>query len=315
VDRLSIHVFLPDADNPYQQLQAQEARKSAARLGIAVEIASADGDFALQVRQIFRSTHAPDTDRPSALLVMPVQESALKSLSESTVAAGIGWVYLNRSAGNVQQLTQTNPAVPACLVSPDQKEIGRVHARQLRRLFPEGARILYVQGRLTTSSSEARASGLRDGLAEAGPRVEIVGTLDGNWTAKDAEAAVSRWFQLRMSAHLHVDAIVCQSDFMAVGALEGVRAAAVALANPALVRLPVLGCDGLPDCGRRLVDQGRLTATVIVPSSADKAIERLASFYRHGVALPPEVVLAPRGYPEDSRLDSRAREWARSAAG
>ena len=307
---LSVHVFLPDSDNPYQQLQAAMVRNLASRLGIVVDVEFADGDFGQQVRQIFKSTHASAEARPAAVLVMPVQESALKSLSETTVAGGVGWVYLNRSAGNVRQLKSTNPAVPACLVSPDQKEIGRLHARQLRSLFPDGARILYVQGRLTTSSSEGRAAGLREGLAEPGPRIEIVGTLDGNWTAKDAEASVARWFHLRMSAHLRVDAVVCQSDFMAIGALDALRETG----DRALSALPVLGCDGLTDVGRRLVDHGRLTATVVVPTTADTALEKVAGFYRHGTPLPEEIVLVPSSYPDDTSLARRGRDLARSLA-
>jgi hypothetical protein len=329
VNPIAVRLFLPDAENPYQRCQAEEARHLAGRLGLHVDIDFADGDFALQVRQIFKATRH-DATPPQVVVVMPVQESALKSLSESTVGMGIGWVYLNRSAGNMDALKRANARVPTGLVSPDQYEIGRVHARQVRALFPEGAQILYVQGRVTTSSAEARAAGLRDGLAERGPRVEIVSTLDGNWTAKDAEAAVTRWLRLMLPARLRVDAVVCQSDFMAMGAIEALHAAFPRRtpdaspegtvdkerggawprrAEDALPLLPVLGCDGLADVGRRLVDEGRLAATVTVPTTAVRALEGIAAFHRHGRVLPEETRLTPYGYPDEATLGRRARTW------
>jgi ABC-type sugar transport system substrate-binding protein len=310
VKLLSIRLFLPDADNPYQQLQAKAATETASRLGASVDVEYAQGDFSLQVRQIFKATRQ-DADPPGVVMVMPVQESALKSLSETTVGLGIGWVYLNRCAGNVPALRQANPKVPSCLVTPDQKEIGRVHARQLRQIFPEGGQILYLQGRVTTSSSEARAAGLREGLAEPGPRIEIVSTIDGNWSATDAQASLTRWLHLMMPARLRIDAVVCQSDFMAIGALEALRVVAgESVGNDALRSLPVLGCDGLATVGKRLVDEGRLTATVLVPTSADRAVESLVSYYRYGTSLAEEIRLTPYAYPDEGVLSHRVRELA-----
>jgi ABC-type sugar transport system substrate-binding protein len=309
VTRIHVRLFLPDSDNPYQQLQADEARKVAAEAGIALVVDAAAGDFSLQVHQIFQATRQPH-DAPNVVVVMPVQESALKSLSEATVAKGIGWIYLNRSANNVAALRQLSSKVASSVVTPDHNEIGRVHARQLRQLFPDGAQVLYVQGRFTTSSSEARAAGLREGLREGGPRIEIASTLDGNWSAKDAEATLTRWLQLMIPARLRIDAVVCQSDFMAIGALDALRATAEKLRAPSLRLLPVIGCDGLPAVGRRLVDQGDLAATVVVPTTADQAIRRVVAFYRDGLPLPEEIRLAPSGYPEGPALAERARQWA-----
>jgi ABC-type sugar transport system substrate-binding protein len=307
VKRLCIRLFLPDADNPYQQLQASEAVEAARRVGASVEVDCAQGDFSLQVRQIFKATRH-DTAPPDVVVVMPVQETALKSLSETTVSMGIGWVYLNRCAGNVPALRRINPKVPSSLVTPDQKEIGFVHARQLRQLFPDGAQILYVQGRVTTSSSEARAAGLREGLDGPGPKVEIVSTLDGNWNAKDTETSVLRWLQLMMPAHLRIDAVVCQSDFMAMGAMDALRVAGQRMGLSGLAGLPVLGCDGLTAVGKRLVDDGRLAATVSVPTTADRAIEGIAAFYRHGATMAEEIQLTPHGYPEEYVLARRSAE-------
>jgi inositol transport system substrate-binding protein len=304
-----IRLFFPDADNPAEQLQAEQATIASDRLKITLDVEFAGGDFALQVRQIYKATRQ-DVEKPDVVIVMPVQEAALKTLSESTVAAGIGWIFLNRSAGNVPALRQLKPGVPVSLVTPDQKEIGRIHARQLRRLFPEGANILYVQGRVTTSSAEARHAGLREALASAGPKIEVVSALDGNWSAKDTQATLVRWLQLMLPAKLRVDAIVCQSDFMAMGAIEALKVMADKMGNPALRSLPVIGCDGMTSVGKKLVDEGRLSATVVVPTTADKALELVVQAHRENREMAPEVLLPPRGYPDDATLIRRNRQTA-----
>ena len=112
-----------------------------------------------------------------------------------------------------------------------------------------------------------------------------------------------------MPARLRIDAVVCQSDFMAIGAIDALHASRGPSGNEALQLLPVIGCDGLADVGRRLVDEGRLAATVTVPTTAVKALEGIAAFHRHGCALPEETHLTPYGYPDEATLGRRARTW------
>jgi ABC-type sugar transport system substrate-binding protein len=304
-----LKLFLTDADNPFEKVQADSAAAVAERLGARLDVEFAGGDFAVQVRQIYESSHRA-TDRPDVVLVMPVKESALKSLSESTVAAGVGWVFLNRMVGTVAGLRAIQPGVPVSYVAPDQKEIGRIHARQARLLLPQGGSVLYVHGRITTSSAELRQIGFRQGLEAAGPKVDVVANLDGNWSAQDTQSVVSRWLQLMVPAKLRVDAVVCQSDFMATGALEALRATARKLNNPAVAGLPVIGCDGMTSVGKKLVDDGTLAATVVVPTTSDKAIEIVVAGFRNGTPLPEEVSLPPRAYPDDAVLLRRHRQTA-----
>ena len=303
-----LRLFLTDAENPFEKMQAETATAVAERLGARLEVLFAANDFAVQVRQIYESTHRPD--RPDAVLVMPVKEAALKSLSESTVTNGVGWVFLNRIAGTVAGLRQLNPSVLVSYVAPDQAEIGRIHARQARLLLPKGGTVLYIHGRITTSSAEARRAGFREALGTPGPKIDVVASLDGNWSAQDTQSVLTRWLQLMVPAKLRLDAIVCQNDYMATGALEALRVTAERLNTPAVARLPVVGCDGMVAVGKKLVDEGRLAATVIVPPSSDRAVELVVAAYRGRTPLPPEMLLAPRAYPDDSVLMRYHRQTA-----
>jgi ABC-type sugar transport system substrate-binding protein len=67
--------------------------------------------------------------------------------------------------------------------------------------------------------------------------------------------------------------------------------------RPDWARLPFLGCDGLPKGGKLDVDEGRLAATVTMPSCASPAVELVGKWIRSGVVPPAGTVLAPSPYP------------------
>jgi hypothetical protein len=56
-----------------------------------------------------------------------------------------------------------------------------------------------------------------------------------------------------------------------------------------------LGCDGLPEGGRRAVDVRELTATVVKPTTTGPAIDLVARTLRGEPAR--DVVLHPLSYP------------------
>jgi ABC-type sugar transport system substrate-binding protein len=72
--------------------------------------------------------------------------------------------------------------------------------------------------------------------------------------------------------------------------------------RPELAAVPLTGCDGLPQGGRRLVDQGRLAATVVTPPNTGPALELVAAALRSARMPPGEVLLKPSSYPPEKDL-------------
>src|SRR5687768_2330399 len=114
-------LFLPDRHNPYMLQMAQEAVARGQSHGFRVKVEYADSDFTLQVRQISAAIAAPADERPLALLVMGIHESVLKGLSERALRQGLGWMFLNRSAGDLEALRRAYPKLPVGFVTPDQR--------------------------------------------------------------------------------------------------------------------------------------------------------------------------------------------------
>jgi ABC-type sugar transport system substrate-binding protein len=313
--RPRLALFLPEPSSAYQQAMAAEAVTTSNRLGLDLidlsfaEASEGTNQLTDQVRQIYGIISAPEGERPDAILIMPVQEAALHAIVEKALASGIGVVFINRTTSDIGILRQSFPGIPASFVTPDQVEAGRIQARQLAALLPRGGNVMYVQGRASNTSAQGRAAGFHEGMATT--NLQIATALEANWSTDMAKSSVARWLRMMLPSGYRVDAVACQSDVMAVGALHALRGLAADMGRE-LDRVPVLGVDGVETVGRRLVDEGKLVATVTMPTTTGRAIELLAAWFRDRQPLPPRVVLPPTPYPPEKTMLQR---WARATAG
>ena len=284
-----IVVSLTTADQEYQALQGEDARDAGRRLGAEVQVLFAEDNAVMQIQQLFRFLHAPEGERPAALLIHTRVSDGLERVARNAARAGVGWFLLNRTAPYVDALRNEYPTLAVAAVTTDHAEIGRIHARQLKGLCPDGSPVLYVQGPAETPAAQLRLEAFEEATRGRSYDLKVV---NGEWTAVSAERAITAWLRLKTSDLFRPTAVVCQNDNMARGAqraFEGLR--------PEWTRVPFLGCDGLPSGGCRDVDEGRLAATVSIPSCAGPAIELALGWVRAGRVPPGRTVLAPVPYP------------------
>lgn len=287
-------LFLPDPGNDFVAAIAADAEQACQRHGFTLSVASSNNQAVEQIQQIFAALRAEKPERPDAILVMPIHDQSLERVARFALGQGIPWVCLHRATGDLPALRSEFPDVALTLVGPEQEECGRIQGRQVLAMFPQGARALYVHGRADNQSTKQRAAGLRQIIE--GSSIQLGESIDGNWSTADTELAVGRWLKL-LIAHTQVDVVVCQNDAMAVGALRALREAARGLDRPDLAALPVIGCDGLPQVGRKLVDAGDLAATVVLPMPASPAIEAVSKALNGGGLPPTHIRLQPQTYP------------------
>ena len=281
-------VCLTSAEQEYQTLQGEDAQAASKRLSASTSVMFAEDNAVVQIQQLFRLVHAPEAERPVAVLLHTRVPDGLERVARNAARAGIGWFLLNRTAPYMEALRREHPALAIAAITTDHAEIGRIQARQLARLVPEARQLLYLQGPAETAAARLRLSGFE---AEAAERYELK-ILNADWTDTSADKAVSGWLRLKTAERFVPQAVVCQNDNMARGTRR-----ALELLRPDWARLPFLGCDGLPGSGRRDVDEGRLAATVALPSCVGPAIELALRWKRDGVVPPAETVLAPAPYP------------------
>jgi ABC-type sugar transport system substrate-binding protein len=284
-----IVVSLTTAAQDYQALQGQDAADTGRRLGVEVEVLFAEDNAVKQIQQLFRFVHAPEGERPAAFLVHTRVADGLERVARNAARAGVGWILLNRTAPYVETLRSEHPGLAIAAVTTDHVEVGRIHARQLVRLCPQGAHVLYIQGPANAPAAKARFEGSEEVLRGRPYELKVV---NGEWTAASAERAIAAWLRLKTSDLFRPSAVVGQNDLMARGARTALEAH-----RPQWGRLPFLGCDGLPNGGRRDVDEGRLAGTVIIPSCAGPAVELVFGWKREGRLPPARTILAPSAYP------------------
>ncbi|HLW83603.1 MAG TPA: substrate-binding domain-containing protein [Candidatus Sulfotelmatobacter sp.] len=300
MENLNVVVALITRDNDYQAEQAASAMEAATRVGAKIQVVYADGDAVDQTQQLVKIIQDP-IQRPTAIVVEPVGTS-MAQIAKAAVAAGIGWGILGRQAEYTPELRRKNQA-PVFSVTTDQEEVGRIQGKQLAALVTEG-NVLYIEGP-SSSVSSLRTKGM---LSAKPAKVEMK-MLKGDWTDRSAHHAVKSWLSLSTSRQLHIRAVVCQNDAMAMGARKAFGDL-TEKDRELWLNTPFFGCDGVTKTGQEWVRRGFLTATVITPPTAGLALETLVKAIRAG-ALPPEnTASAARAFPAVEELAKR-----RGAAG
>jgi ribose transport system substrate-binding protein len=284
----------------FQKLQAQDALRTAAGTGFALQLVYADNNAVLQIQQLYKAIHAPPEERPQAIIVETVVGEGLERVARAATAAGIGWVLINRAVAYLDALRGLHPEIAIFETGTDQEEVGRIQARQFRALVrSEKGMVLYIQGPADTSAASGRLKGTREGLAGTGIELRV---LDGIWTEASGERALEGWLRLKTSEGVTPDVIGCQNDSMAVGARRAIESS---LRRHELARVPLTGCDGLPEGGQRLVTLRQLAATVVIPSNTGPAIELLARTSKTGERAPARLVLSPRSFPPEGEIGGK----------
>lgn len=303
-----VGLFLMSEDNAHQVANRLAAEGRARALGLDLEVFSAGSVAAQQSQDVVRFLYANE-GRELCIVIMPVsdvdssqgavEDHPLHKLAYRAVSRRAGWITLNRDAeAMVASLQKEFPEVPVGSVTPDQKEIGRIQGRQFRHLLPRGGRILYVVGNPFVSSSRDRRTGMLEQVARF-PDL-AVDEIDGFWSADVAKAAVSKWLATASGRGDWPALVGCQNDEMARGVSEELAEAARRYNNPALARIPITGIDGLGDQGQKWVRDRKLAATVVLPTTADVAIDQLAHAWKTRSRLPLKTVVPVTPFPADS---------------
>jgi ABC-type sugar transport system substrate-binding protein len=292
--RPKVVVSLITDNNDFQVHQAADARATAEREALDAQVEFADSNAIQQISQLFRWINAPPEERPAAILVEPVADAAINRVALNALQAGIGWVLINRYAPFIEELRGRFPGALVSSVLMDQLEVGRLQAEQFQRLLPNGGSVLCVQGPEKSASAQLRAEGML--AAVRGTRLQV-SRIDGEWTTESGERAYLAWERLKAGSAAQVQLIGSQNDAMALG----VRRVTRDHPDPAVAskwsRLLFTGVDGLPEGGRRLVDTGKLAATIIGPSHTGPAVHLVSRFLHRGQLPPSKLVQPVTSYP------------------
>lgn len=287
---LNVLVSLITDDNDYQLEQAASAQAAAVKLGARVQIVYSGNDAVQQTQQILSFIQDP-ARRPDAILAEPVG-TGMAQIAKAAVNAGIAWAIINSDVDYIAQLRQ-RALVPVFGVLCDHEAIGKIQGQQIGAFLGEQGCVLYIEGPSVRDLTKIRAKG----MLSTKPAGVTVKTLRGDWTQQSGYHAIKSWLTLSTSRQLQVGLVACQNDDMAMGARRAFEELLDVRERDQWLRLPFLGCDGLPRSGQEWVRQGRLSATVVSPPIVGDAMEMLSSAMKAGSQPPERTLVAPSSYP------------------
>jgi ABC-type sugar transport system substrate-binding protein len=287
----TIGLFLRSSDNDYQQRLKELGVKEAKRLGFEIVVESAQNDAAKQVEQIRAAIKNRAASNLIAVLVSTVRDAGLPEVLREAAEAELDCALLNEGQFIDEIHAQyANRAVFA--VTSDQTEIGRIHGRQVRTLVGDKGRVLCVTGPMSTVMAQQRLGGLKEILGGDFSLIE----LNADWTSERARMEVERWSETLASDAELPNMFVGHNDEMALGIRQALRDASSRKDLP-LATASITGCDGSQTFGQRLVKEGRIKATVIMPPSSGAAVEWVSKARTRGERPPVRVMQPVTSYP------------------
>jgi ribose transport system substrate-binding protein len=297
LNKLNVLVSLITDDNDYQLEQAASAQAAAFKLGANVEIVYSGNDAVQQTQQILSYVQDP-SKRPDAILAEPVG-TGMAQIARAAVGAGIAWGIINSDVDYIGQL-RARSLVPVFSVVCDHEAIGKIQGQQIGAFLGEQGCVLYLEGPSVRDVARLRTKGM---LATK-PSGISVKTLKGDWTQQSGYNAIKSWLSLSTSRQLHVGMIACQNDDMAAGARRAFEELGNLQERDTWLKLPIVGCDGVPRAGQEWVRQGRLSATVISPPIVGDAFHMLAASLKAGSQPPERTLVSPTSYPTLKELQT-----------
>ncbi len=289
--KLKCVLSLP-GDNLYLREQTSAAEAATNRLGMDLEVMSADMDPILQSQQLLARVQAQESERPDVIRLEPVNATGLPRVAEAAVGAGIAWVVSNAQVDYIFKLRRQAKA-PVFLVSQDHVEIGRLQGRQVAALLPYGGSILYLRGPAMSSIASRRFEGLERGKPQ---NVEVKSVKVQGSTADNAGAAVTSWLTL---STVHADAthlIVSQNADFIFGARKAFEAKSGGPERAKWLATPCLGA-GVSSQLKPLVDHGTLRAALLTSLTMDRVFDMLAQAIKKGSQPPEQTFVEAHSYP------------------
>ena len=197
------------------------------------------------------------------LIVAPNQVQTISPAIDRAYDKGIPVIVFER---------KTNSQKYTAFISADNYEMGRVMGEYIASQLQGKGRVMEIMGLEGSSPAIERHNGFADALKNH-PNIEIIATLQGDWTEESAVKATKQWLSKEQTANSQkpIDFVFAQNDRMAMGA----RKVLLSSSYPYSSSPQFCGIDGLPgkDGGIACVRDSILDASYIYPTHGDKILQ------------------------------------------
>ncbi len=234
-------------NDTFQTFIEDHARAYAEKEGVEFVYSDGGEDILKQQDQI----NAFIAEGVDALIVVPIDTSAVEPIIEAAQKAGIPLVFVNRNP--FSDLDPEDYPENVYYVGSEESEAGKFQAEYAVELLGEKEEIGYaiLVGILSNQGAIARTQGNKDALKEMG-NYKLLAELNGDWQRDQGMTITENWLTAYGD---ELKLILSNNDEMALGAVEATEAAG-------REDIIIMGVDLIPDAKQAIID-GRLDASVM----------------------------------------------------
>ncbi len=282
---LTIATSLPSLGFPFFVHMQNQLNDEAAKLG-GIEVVNNDGQNSTPKQTA--DVEAAIVSAVDGLIISPLDSVAMAPAVGQAVEAGIPVITIDRRVDGVEGILAH--------VGADNVKGGEAQGNLIVEKFPDGARIVNLQGQPGASPAIDRNQGVHNVLDPLGDKYQFVAEQTANF-AREEGASVTE--SILAGLDMPPDVIVAANDDMALGALQVVQEQGLEIA--------VIGFDALPEALASIRDGGLLATIEQMPGGQSRqAMDAMVKFLREGVKPEPLVLLTPIAITKDN-LDAAER--------
>jgi ABC-type sugar transport system substrate-binding protein len=269
---LTILVTMPDLAFPFFTHMADQVKAEAAKIG-NIDIVVADGQRSSPKQTA--DIEAAITKGVDGMFLDPNEVDALAPAVQEAVDAKIPVVTVDRRVDKVQGILAH--------VGADNVKGGEAQGELIMKMFPNGAKVMNLQGQSGASPAIDRNKGLHNVLDKAADKYKFVFEDTAGF---DRAKGLSMTESALDGMSAPPDVIVCANDDMALGAMQALKARSL------IGKVALIGFDALPEALLNIRD-GNMTATIeqMPGQQSQKALDFLVDFIRKGTKPADAVTL------------------------
>jgi inositol transport system substrate-binding protein len=236
-----IAVSLPNLAWAATAFMGRSAQDEGKKLGINIVIIDAQGDTSKEASDL----KGVITRGVDGIVIEPVDEQASAAAIDDVVTEKIPVATF---CSVVKGTTK-----PTIHYGADQEAVGRAMAEALKKKFPGGAKLIFLDGEPGSGSAVLRAKGFFDVIEKEKEKYQVVARQTAKWQRPEGLRVTQN---ILTSLGYQPDVIVSANDDMALGAIEALRSEKLPAG-----KVTVIGCDAMPDA-LNAIKEGWMYASV-----------------------------------------------------
>jgi ABC-type sugar transport system substrate-binding protein len=276
---LTLGWSLPNLGFPFFVHMQKQLRDEAGKIG-GITLIETDGQN--QTPKQTADVEAAIVQGVDGIIISPLDAVAMAPALQQAVDAGIPVVTIDRRVEGV-------PGILAH-VGADNVKGGEAQGTLITQLFPDGAKIVNLQGQPGASPAIDRNKGVHNVLDSMADKYEFVAEQTANFQREEG-ASVTEAILAGLSSP--PDVIVAANDDMALGALQ--------VTKEQNLNIPIIGFDALPEALASVRDGGLAATIEQFPGGQSRgALNAMVEYLRNKTEPEKVILLTPVAITKDN---------------